>query len=197
MRRPVLSIPAGACRAPGRTGTAASPACADGPRRLPSISEHNIPLPIVIETPPGVFARPRSRGSRYMCGKDPDRNPSSRSALAILVALAGLAAAAPARAGDGLWDQALQTLNLKATPAEPPPAFVERTRPNAAELGYIPTALPHKVSPRAVKTPAEIEAATDALDAAKARQLNPAAAPVDLPKGRRRAKPTSAPAVAD
>ena len=131
-----------------------------------------------------------------MCGKDRDRNLSSLGAMAVLLALAGSAAVAPiapARA-DGLWDEALHTLNLKATPAEPPPAFVERTRPDPADLGYIPTALPHKVSPRPVKSPAEIQAATAALDAAKARQLNPTVAPVELPKGH---KPAKAPAVSE
>ena len=139
-----------------------------------------------------------------MCGKDLDRNPSSRrvppARWPMLLALAGLvagAAAAPARAGEGLFDQALQTLNLKATPAEPAPAFVERTRRDAADLGYIPTALPHKVSPRPVKTPAEIQAATEALDAAKVHQLSPARAPVELPKGHKPAKAPAAPAVAD
>lgn len=145
-----------------------------------------------------------------MCGKDPDRNPSSRrrlapaatvpallaTALPVLLA-ALLAAPAPARADENLWDKALQTLNLKATPAEAAPGFVERTRPDPADLGYIPTALPHKVSPRPVKSAAEIQAATAALDAARQRQLNPAPAPVQLPKGHRPAKAAPSAAVAD
>jgi len=53
-------------------------------------------------------------------------------------------------------------------------------------------ALPHKVSPLAVKSPAQIQAAKNALDAAKNRQLNPAPKPpLDLSKSSKatRAKP--------
>lgn len=130
-----------------------------------------------------------------MCGKDPDRNPRSRCLPALAAAAALpvlLAAVAPARADETLWDKTLQTLNLKATPAEQAPDFVEHTRPDPGNLGYIPTALPHKVSPRPVKSAAEIQAATAALDAARQRQLNPAAAPVQLPKGHKPAKPAPA-----
>ena len=109
-----------------------------------------------------------------MCAKEPDRKPSSRRVAAAAVAFGCLAAVVPARA-DGLWDAMLEKMNVKAAPAGPGPDFVERTRPDPADLGYLPTATPHKVSPLAVKTPAQIQAEKDALDAAKVRQLNPTA----------------------
>lgn len=136
-----------------------------------------------------------------MCGKEPDRNPSSRLARRLAPALAAVAVAVsapPARAGDGLWDQTLETLNLKSSPAGPAPDFVERTRPDPAGLGFIPPALPHKVSQRPVKSPDDVKAATAALDAAKQRQLAPGGpAPVQLAKGRKAAKPKTAAGVAD
>ncbi len=109
-----------------------------------------------------------------MCAKEPDRKSSSRRRTAVLVVAGCLAAAAPARA-EGLWDSVLETMNVKAAPAAPGPDFVERTRPDPAGLSYLPTATPHKVSPLAVKTAAQIQAEKDALDAAKVRQLSPGA----------------------
>ena len=94
--------------------------------------------------------------------------------------------------------QTLETLNLKSSPAGPAPDFVERTRPDPAGLGFIPPALPHKVSQRPVKSPDDVKAATAALDAAKQRQLAPGGpAPVQLAKGRKAAKPKTAAGVAD
>ena len=75
---------------------------------------------------------------------------------------------------------ALEQLDLRAKPADPPPEFVTRTRPGPARLHFMPTAVPHAVSPVPVKTAAQIQAAKDALDAARARQLKPALTPVDL-----------------
>ncbi len=116
-----------------------------------------------------------------MCAKVPDRKSSSRRrAGAILALAAGLTAAAPARA-DGLWDAILEKMNVKAAPAAPGPDFVERTRPDPASVGYLPTATPHKVSPLPVKTLDQIQAQKDALDAAKQRQLDPGAPkPLDV-----------------
>ncbi len=77
---------------------------------------------------------------------------------------------------------ALEKLDIKAKPSEPPPEFVTRTRPSPARLHYMPTAVPHAVSPVPVKTIAQIQAAKDALDAARVRQLNPTPPPLDLTK---------------
>ncbi len=136
-----------------------------------------------------------------MSGKDSVRNPSSLAAAGIAVVvgvLAAIAAAGPVRAGEGVWDHVLETLDVKAPPADPAPAFVERTRPDPAGLGYIPTALPHKVSPRPVRSPAEVQAATAALDAARDNQLKPGGpAPVQIGKRKAPAAPKSAAAVAD
>ena len=134
-----------------------------------------------------------------MSGKELVRNPRSRRGAAAALALAAaasLASPAPARAAEGLWDHLLEKLNVKATPSAPAPSFVERTRPDPAGLGYLPPAVPHKVSPLAVKTPDQIQAQKDALDAAQARQLSPdAPPPAQLAKGRKVGKP--APAAAD
>ena len=83
----------------------------------------------------------------------------------------------------------MQRLDVKAKPSEPPPEFVTRTRPNPSRLHYMPTAVPHAVSAVPVKTPAQIQAAEEALDAAQARQLNPKPAPVDLTKHSTASKP--------
>lgn len=138
-----------------------------------------------------------------MGGKEPSRMPGSRAA-AILMLAAGLLVPGAAHAAEdggpsrGLWDRMMETLNLKAEPAQPAPDFVRKTRPESDRLGYIPTATPHKVSPVAVKTAAEIEAEKDALDAAKARQLNPAGqSPVRDAKPKTSAKGRPVPAVAD
>ena len=56
----------------------------------------------------------------------------------------------------------------------------------------MPTAVPHAVSPVPVKTLAQIQAAKDALDAARVRQLNPRPAPIDLTKHSAAAKPPEA-----
>lgn len=134
-----------------------------------------------------------------MSGKQHDGNPSRRRTKGAIPALAAavILASTPARADD-LWDRVLETLTVKATPSTPPPAFVERTRPDPSGLGYLPPAVPHKVSPLAVKTPDQIQASKDALDAAQERQLKPGGpAPVKLAKGRRGGKGKPAPAVAD
>jgi hypothetical protein len=143
-----------------------------------------------------------------MSGKEPDRNRGSRSLAAVAVAAALVASSAPARADESLWDKALQTLNLKASPPGAAPAFVEKTRPDPEGLSFIPSATPHKVSPLAVKTPAEIQAKKDALDAAQARQVNPSAptalqvakaspTPSQAAKAKKPVKARVAPAVAD
>ena len=126
------------------------------------------------------------------------RKKRSVRRVAVLALASGLAAAAPARAAGGLWDTVLETMNLKAAPPGPGPDFVERTRPDPAGLGYMPTALPHKVSPLPVKTPAQIEAEKVALDAARKRQLDPGAPkPLGLAGGRKAGKTAPSPDVAD
>ena len=142
-----------------------------------------------------------------MLGKEPHRKPSSGRRIAALALASCLAVVVPARAADGLLDSVLEKMNIKAAPAAPGPEFIERTRPDPADLGYLPTALPHKVSPLPVKSADEIQAQKDALDAAKKRQLDPgspkpigAAAgtpkPVGLAANKKPAKPKPA-AVAD
>ncbi|RYC32897.1 hypothetical protein D3273_05380 [Lichenibacterium minor] len=133
-----------------------------------------------------------------MLGKEPDRKSSSGRWLAALALAAVLAAPPPVRAAEGLWDSVLEKMNIKAAPPGPGPDFVERTRPDAADLGYLPTATPHRVSPLPVKTPGQIEAQKSALDAAQQRQLHPGAPkPLGIGKGKRAAKPVPEPAVAD
>ena len=134
-----------------------------------------------------------------MCGTEPDRKPRSRRALAATAALGLLAGSTftlPARAGDGLWDAMLETLNIKAAPPPRAPDFIERSRPDPSGLGYIPPAVPHKVSPLPVKSAAQIKAKQDALDAARTRQLDPGApVPLQIAKAKRPTRP--APAVTD
>ena len=143
-----------------------------------------------------------------MLGNEPDRKSSSGRRLAVLALAAGLAAGAPARAADGLWDSVLEKMNIKPAPPGRGPDFVERTRPDPAGLAYLPTATPHRVSPLPVKSADQIQAEKDALDAAKQRQLDPGA-PKPLGPGRAKkaaraksaqpksAQPNSADAVAD
>ena len=133
-----------------------------------------------------------------MSGKEPNRNPSSRQLAGVVLAVAVVLSTGPVRADESLWDTALQTLNLKSTPAGPAPAFVEKTRPDPQGLSYLPTAVPHKVSPLAVKTPDEIQAKKAALDAAQLRQTNPGApAPLQVAKGKKPGSAKPAPAVPD
>ena len=130
-----------------------------------------------------------------MASKGPRRRQGRRAArltvavvsmLAWNARLAGPAAAAedenPSPPIPRSVNGALEKLDIKAKPAEPPPEFVTRTRPSAARLHFMPTAVPHAVSPVPVKTAAQIQAAKDALDAAKVRQLKPAPPPIDLTK---------------
>jgi len=137
-----------------------------------------------------------------MRGRDSGRDRARRHPItlagAVLLLLAGSSALRSAHAADeggdspGLWDSLLRKLDVKAAPAEPAPDFVERTRPDPSKLDYMQPALPHKVSPLAVKSPAQIQAAKSALDAAKNRQLNPAPKPpLDLSRSSKvtRAKP--------
>lgn len=135
-----------------------------------------------------------------MLGRTPGRPTTSlgRAALAATLSIASLAGIAPAQASDGLWDHLMQSFNLKAAPPGPAPDFIERSRPDAAGLGYLPPAMPHKVSPVPVRTPAQIKAQTSALDVAKQRQLHPGGpAPVQLSGGRKPTKAKPAPAPAD
>ncbi len=134
-----------------------------------------------------------------MCGTILRREPARRHPVALasaaLLLLAGSATIRAARAAEesadnpGLWENLLRKLDVKAAPAEPAPDFVRRTRPDPSRLDYMQPAVPHKVSPLAVKTPAQIQAAKDALDAAKTRQLNPVPKlPVDLTTSSKAAK---------
>ena len=132
-----------------------------------------------------------------MCGKGPDRKVRAARRVAAAALATGLVASPPARAADGLWDTLLEKMNVKAAPPAPGPDFIERTRPDPAGLAYMPTALPHKVSPLPVKTVDQIQAEKAALDAAKTRQLNPGAPkPLVLGKGKKAGKDKAA-AVAD
>ena len=138
-----------------------------------------------------------SKGSRNPQGFQAARlTGAAFSVLAWTAVMAGPAVAADDENSSPLIPQsvngALEKLDVKAKPAEPPPEFVTRTRPNPARLHYLPTAVPHAVSPVPVKTPAEIQAAKDALDAAQARQLNPTPPPVDLTKHSATSKPPKA-----
>lgn len=144
-----------------------------------------------------------------MSGEEIDRKPGSPRFAALLAAsLLLIGSPVAVRAGDGaasagLLDSVLQTFDLEAKPAEPAPDFVRRTRPDAAGLGYLQPAVPHKVSPLPVKTADQVRAKQAALDAAKDRQLDPAApAPVDLgkalkPGAAKPAKAAAAPAATD
>lgn len=134
-----------------------------------------------------------------MPGPKLGRRPSrTRRAVPAIAFLASLAASGPARAGDDLWDRMMQSFNLKAAPAAPAADFVERSRPDAADLGYLPPATPHKVSAVPVKTPAQIQAQKSALDAAKERQLDPGGhPPAQLARESKRAKPKPGPVAAD
>jgi len=134
-----------------------------------------------------------------MRGRDSGRDLARRYPVAlagaVLLLLAGSSAFRSAQAADdgadspGLWDSFLRRLDVKAAPAEPAPDFVERTRPDPSKLDYMQPALPHKVSPLAVKSPAQIQAAKDALDAAKNLQLDPAPKPpLNLSKSSKAAK---------
>lgn len=138
-----------------------------------------------------------SRGTRRRQGRR-----AARLAVAVLSMLAWNARlAGPAAAADDenpsppiprSVNGALEKLDIKAKPAEPPPEFVTRTRPSAARLHFMPTAVPHAVSPVPVKTAAQIQAAKDALDAAKVRQLKPVPPPIDLTKHSAASKPLRA-----
>ena len=140
-----------------------------------------------------------------MASKGPPRRQGLHAARLTVAAVSVLAGSAlvlgPAAAGDDeepapaiphSVNGALEKLDVKAKPAEPPPEFVTRTRPSPARLHFMPTAVPHAVSPVPVKTLAQIQAAKDALDAARVRQLNPRPPPIDLTKHSAAAKPPEA-----
>lgn len=119
---------------------------------------------------------------------------SARAALRLAALVAAPALLASPAAADGLLDTVMEKLNLKAAPSGAAPDFVEHSRPDPDSTGYMPTATAHKVSPLAVKTPDQVEAAKAALDAAKARQLAPAA-PRTLAAAKK--APAKVPAAAD
>ena len=90
---------------------------------------------------------------------------------------------------DGVWGTVLDTLDLR-TKVGPMPGFVEATRPDPARLKYIPTSTPHPKRSVPVKSADEVEAAKQALDAARDAQLNPAPptpapAPAPVPASRK------------
>lgn len=104
-----------------------------------------------------------------------------------LVALLAGASAGPAAAqsagGESSFAGVMETLGLKSR-ARAAPEFVERSRPGADALHYMPVGAPRSDAP-AVKTmtPAEVAAATEALDQARVKQqrqagLVPAAVPL-------------------
>ena len=106
----------------------------------------------------------------------------------ILVMLAaGWAALAPVAAfaddpsrTPGFFDRVLETLDVKAKPADPSPDFVTKTRPDPSRLDYIQRPVPHKVSPIPTKSAAEVERLKGALDAARAKQLTSVPPPVQI-----------------
>ena len=131
-----------------------------------------------------------------MSGKEPGRNLGSRRLAGVVLALA-------VGAGDRLpFGPDDEPLGLGAAEAESQERtgractdFVEKTRPDPEGMSYLPPAVPHKVSPLAVKTAAEIQAKKDALDAAQERQTNPGApVPLQVAKAKRpvKAKPDAA-----
>ncbi len=118
-------------------------------------------------------------------------------AVALLVSGAALAGedANTDSKSDGLWGQVLDKLNMR-TKVGPMPDFVKKTRPDASQLKFIPTSTPHPKRPLPVKSDDEIEAAKQALDAARDAQLAPpapAAPPIAAtPKKQHPAKPKQA-----
>ncbi len=77
---------------------------------------------------------------------------------------------------DSLWGRVLDKLNMR-TKVGPMPEFVEKTRPDASQLKFVPTSTPHPKRAIPVKSADEIEAAKQALDAARDAQLAPPAPP--------------------
>ena len=59
---------------------------------------------------------------------------------------------------------------------------MRKTRPDSSGLDYIQRPMQHKVSPIPTKTPDEVQAEKDALDAARERQLNPVKPPLPIGK---------------
>lgn len=116
--------------------------------------------------------------SRAAKGHKHDRAGRGPAALAMVVALLVGLAAAPARAedasngSDSLWNKVLGTLNLRADPGNMPD-FVKETHPDVAKLKYMSTTTPHVTRPLPVKSAGDVEAAKQALDAARDAQLNP------------------------
>ena len=91
--------------------------------------------------------------------------------------------AAPGTESDGFWGNFMETLNLR-TKVGPTPGFVEKTRPDPSTLHFIPTSEPHPKRSVPVQSAIAVEAAKQALDAAREAQLNPpppAPKPAPLP----------------
>ena len=82
--------------------------------------------------------------------------------------------AAPGTESDGFWGSLMETLNLR-TKVGPMPDFVEKTRPDPSTLHFIPTSEPHPKRSVPVQSAVAVEAAKQALDAAREAQLNPPA----------------------
>lgn len=113
---------------------------------------------------------------------------------ALLLSSAAVAGDDSNSHSDSLWGRVLDTLDMR-TKVGPMPDFVQKTRPDASQLKFIPTSTPHPKRPVPVKSADEVEAAKQALDAARDAQLappTPAAPPAPAPKKRHPAKPKQA-----
>jgi hypothetical protein len=114
-------------------------------------------------------------------------------AAALLVSGAAFAGddASSSSNSDGFWGRVFDKLDMR-TRVGPMPDFVEKTRPDASQLKFIPTSTPHPKGAIPVKSADEVEAAKEALDAARDAQLAPPAPAAAKPKKPRAAKPKQA-----
>lgn len=83
--------------------------------------------------------------------------------------------------GGSAFGGLMESLGLKSTTA-PAPEFVRKSRPGEGSLDYMPVGAPHPANPIKVMTPAEVAAATDALDGARMTQQRRAGVkPIPVP----------------
>jgi hypothetical protein len=99
------------------------------------------------------------------------RLPTLRTGLTVVAIT--LACAIPAAAQDGgshPLDSILEFMNLKTDPG-PMPDFVQQSRHDLSQDGYIPAGAKPASRELKMKTPAEVKALTAELDAARAAQV--------------------------
>lgn len=114
----------------------------------------------------------------------PIRRLGAAPALAGALLLAGMSVPAIAQSPEAAspLGSLAETLGLKAKPTRAPD-FVERSRPATDALHYIPVGTPHPDAAVKTMTPAEVAAATDALDQARvAQQRRAGLAPAPPPR---------------